>query len=169
MRRGPLPTTSSKRMPSLGVGASADMERTLLIRAGALYVPIMLLSLLAMRRVRSGRQVGAMLMGLCWCLPSLLTLQFLNLRFQWWSFHPQDGLIRGMPVDLYFSWALLWGALPPLAFPRHGLWKVIVALLVFDLLAMPACSPVIELSSKWLAGELLAIVIVLLPSILFSR
>lgn len=145
------------------------MNRTLLVRAAALYGPMLLAAALASRARMSRRQIAALLVGCAWCLPSLLLVQMLNLRFHWWSFHASGGLLRGMPVDLYLGWAVLWGILPVLAFPRQKLWLVLLTFTCFDLIAMPACAPVVELSRLWLAGELVAIGMVLLPALLFAR
>ncbi len=145
------------------------IDRSLAIRAFALYAPIMLIAALATRRLRTRRQIGAALVGFFYALISLLVLQLLNLHFSWWHFHATAGLIRSLPVDLYLGWALLWGILPTLAFPRTRLWQVILLFLGLDLIAMPLCLPVIQLSSRWLVGELVAVCLVLIPSQWFSR
>ena|SRR2546427_5730358 len=84
----------------------------------ALYGPVMAAITLAVFRPRAGRLFPAALVGFVWTLPSLLAIQLMNLHFGWWQFHAQDGLFREMPLDLYLGWAVLWGALPILAFRR---------------------------------------------------
>jgi len=145
------------------------MERSLLIRALALYVPLLLATLLGRQRLRTPRHIAAILCGLSWALPSLLLLQVLNFRFYWWSFHAHGGLIHGFPVDLWLGWAILWGVLPVLIFPRQNPWLVAAAFVCLDLVLMPRCAPLVELSSRWLVGEFLAVGIVLLPALFFSR
>jgi protein-S-isoprenylcysteine O-methyltransferase Ste14 len=145
------------------------MDRTLLIRALGLYLPTLLAAALVWQKVRTHRQIAALLSGFCWSLCSLLLLQIFNQQFLWWRFHAVGGLIRGMPVDLYLGWALLWGVLPILILPRAPVWMVLGVFLALDLAMMPACAPVIELSHTWLAGEAIALVLVLLPAALFSR
>lgn len=145
------------------------MERVFLIRALVLYVPFLLAVLLGMRLLHTRRQLGAMLTGICWCLSTLLLLQLANLRFHWWSYHVDGGVIRGLPVDLYLGWAVMWGSVPVLAFPRAKLWWVITGLFVFDLCAMPLLFPAVELRRSWLIGELVAVATVLIPAQLFSR
>ncbi len=145
------------------------MERSLLIRAFALYVPLLLATLLGRERLRVPRHIAAILCGLSWALPSLLLLQVLNLHFHWWSFHGHGGLIRGFPVDLWLGWTILWGVLPVLIFPRQNPWLVAAAFVCLDLVLMPRCAPLVELSSRWLVGESLAAAIVLLPALFFSR
>jgi protein-S-isoprenylcysteine O-methyltransferase Ste14 len=145
------------------------MDRVLIIRALGLYLPTLLAAALVWQKVRTHRQVAALLAGLCWSLCSLLLLQILNQQFLWWRFHAVGGLLRGMPVDLYLGWALLWGVLPILILPRTPSWMVLGFFLALDLAMMPACQPVIELGHTWLVGEAVALVLVLLPAALFSR
>lgn len=145
------------------------MDRSLIIRALGLYMPLVLTAALIWRRVRTHRQIAAVLAGLCWALGSLLLLQILNQQFLWWRFHAVGGLLRGMPVDLYLGWVLLWGALPILILPRAPIWMVLGLFLTLDLAMMPACKPVVELSRTWLVGEAVALVLGLLPAALFSR
>ena len=86
-------------------------------RAGALYVPV-LLALVAgiWRRARPiARMFPATLLAGLWTLPSLLLLQQLNLRAQWWSYAPGSAAsLSGMPLELYLGWAVLWGIVPAL-------------------------------------------------------
>jgi protein-S-isoprenylcysteine O-methyltransferase Ste14 len=145
------------------------MDRVLIIRAFGLYVPTVAAGALAWRKVRTHRQIAAILAGLCWSLCALLLLQILNQQFVWWQFHATGGLLRGMPVDLYLGWALLWGVLPILVLPRAKIWTVLGVFLALDLAIMPACAPVVELGNHWLIGEVIALVLVLLPAALFAR
>ena len=145
------------------------MDRALAVRALGLYVPALLTTALAWQRVRTNRQIAAMLAGFCWSLPALLALQFLNLHFGWWTFHAQGGLIRSMPADFYLGWALLWGVLPVLCAPVLRLWLVLAGFVALDFLLMPGCAPVVRLSGNWLAGEAVAVLLVLLPASLFAR
>lgn len=145
------------------------MDRTLIIRALGLYLPTVLAAALVWQKVRTHRQIAALLAGLGWSLCSLLLLQIFNQHFLWWRFHAVGGLLRGMPVDLYLGWALLWGELPILIMPRASIWMALGLFLALDLAMMPACAPVVELSRTWLQGEAIALVLVLLPAALFSR
>ncbi len=145
------------------------MDRSFTIRALGLYLPILIAIALAMLKPRSPRMFAASLVGFLWALPSLLAIQLLNLRFEWWRFHAMGALWRGMPFDLYLGWALLWGAVPILTFRRVGAYWAIAFFVAIDLVLMPACGPVVELSSEWLVGEAIAVCIVLLPAQLLAR
>jgi len=64
---------------------------------------------------------------------------------------------------------LLWGAIPALTFPRLFLPLVIALLVGIDLLVMPAAGPVVQLGSRWLLGEMVALMLCLLPAQLLAR
>lgn len=150
------------------------MDRATAIRAMGLYAPVAVAFALAFGRAREKRLSAALLLGLVWTLPSLLALQVLNQRVGWWQFYAQGGLFRAMPLDLYLGWAVLWGMLPVLVFRKTRTVWVIVTFLCIDLLLMPACIPVVELNRSWsdrnwLWGELVALLVVLIPSQLLAR
>lgn len=78
------------------------------------------------------------------------------------------GLFRGIPVDLYLGWAVLWGILPILSFVETDIAWVSAVFFGIDLILMPACSPLVVLSHRWLIGELVALGLVLVPAQLFA-
>jgi protein-S-isoprenylcysteine O-methyltransferase Ste14 len=145
------------------------MGRTAAIRFLGLYVPVIVAFLLVFLRSNRKRLFAAALVGFVWCLPSLLAVQLFNLHFGWWAFNAIGGLFRGMPIDLYLGWAVLWGILPILSFNGTGIAWMLATFFGVDLILMPGCSPVIALSHRWLIGELVALALVLVPGQLFAR
>ena len=145
------------------------MGRVAAVRFMGLYVPVIAAFLLVFLRPNRKRIFPAALLGFVWTLPSLLAVQLLNLHFGWWSFNALGGLFRGMPVDLYLGWAVLWGILPILSFDEIGIAWVSAAFFGIDLILMPACSPVVSLGHRWLIGEFVALCLVLVPAQLFAR
>jgi protein-S-isoprenylcysteine O-methyltransferase Ste14 len=145
------------------------MGRVAAIRFMGLYVPVLAAFLLAFLRPNRKRIFPAALLGFVWTLPSLLAVQLLNLHFGWWRFNAQGGLFRGMPVDLYLGWAVLWGILPMLSFHETGISWVAAVFFGIDLILMPTCAPVVTLSHRWLIGEIVALGLVLVPAQLFAR
>ena len=145
------------------------MGRAAAVRFMGLYVPVIAAFLLVFLRPNRKRIFPAALLGFVWTLPSLLALQLLNLHFGWWRFNTLGGLFRGMPVDLYLGWAVLWGILPILSFDETGIVWVSAVFFGIDLILMPACSPVVALGHRWLIGEFVALGLVLVPAQLFAR
>jgi protein-S-isoprenylcysteine O-methyltransferase Ste14 len=145
------------------------VDRTTAIRCLSLYLPVVVAAILAYLRPGGRRLLGACLVAVAWAPPSLLALQLCNLRAGWWLFHAQGGLFRGMPVDLFLGWAVLWGAIPILAFRRVSVAWVVAIFLAIDLVLMPSCRPVVELGSRWLTGEAVALAFVLIPAQLLAR
>jgi protein-S-isoprenylcysteine O-methyltransferase Ste14 len=145
------------------------MGRVAAVRFMGLYVPVIAAFLLVFLRPNRKRIFPAALLGFVWTLPSLLAVQLLNLHFGWWRFNALGGLFRGMPVDLYLGWAVLWGILPILSFDETGIAWISAAFFGIDLILMPACSPVVALGHRWLIGEFVALGLVLVPAQLFAR
>ena len=138
-------------------------------RLGALYLPLITALILALARRRSRRRFAACLLGFLWTMPALLLLQLLNLKMDWWRFPVVEIGIRGMPLELFAGWIVLWGILPALAFPRLRLAWVAAIMAGFDLIAMPLCGAVVRLNENWLMGEAAAVVLVLLPGLCLAR
>ncbi|MFE3448287.1 methyltransferase family protein [Nonomuraea sp. NPDC059194] len=111
------------------------------------------------------RRIAAALLATGW---NLLVLAAVNLA-GWWSFHAEGGVVAGIPVDLLLGWALLWGALPALAFPLAPVPLTAAALAWLDLALMPQAEPVVVLGPQWLTGEAVAIALALVPGLLIAR
>jgi protein-S-isoprenylcysteine O-methyltransferase Ste14 len=135
-----------------------------LVRAASLLIPLGLTLGLLGRRRPDRRLAAAAFLASAWALTSLLAVNLLAFRLGWWSFEARGGLFMGMPVDLWLGWALLWGAVPILAFRRARLWLLGVAIAWIDLIVMPASAPVVELGPSWLLGEAVAIAACFVPA-----
>src|SRR2546422_3442408 len=140
-----------------------------LVGAAALLIPLGLtLGLLAKRRP-DRRLAAAALLASAWALPSSLALDLLAAHLGWWTFEARGGLFLGSPVDLWLGWALFWGAVPILAFPRAPLWSLTAGVAWIDVVVMPTSGPVVRLGPDWLLGEALGIALCFLPAQLLGR
>jgi protein-S-isoprenylcysteine O-methyltransferase Ste14 len=139
-----------------------------LVRAAALYLPILLTLALTIHQRPDRRQVAGALVATAWNLPPLLALNLIAVRAGWWTFEATQATVSGIPADLWIGWALLWGAVPALVGNRP---LVVLAggLVVADLVLMPLAQPVVILDSTWLLGELVAVVTCLVPALLIGR
>lgn len=145
------------------------MNHESLIRAGALYFPIVLALLLGLLRGRQPRQFAGCLLSVLWSAPALLILEQFDLRAGWWHYSPNDIAFGGMPLELYLGWIVLWGILPQLLFRKVPVVWCTAVFVAVDLILMPACNPVVRLGDRWLTGEAVAVLIVLIPAICIGR
>jgi protein-S-isoprenylcysteine O-methyltransferase Ste14 len=74
-----------------------------------------------------------------------------------------------MPLDVYFGWIVLWGALPAIAAPRLPLAWLVGLAVGFDLLYMPRAEPLLVLGDGWLIGEAVGVLTCLVPAQLLAR
>ena len=140
-----------------------------LIRALCLFTPVLLTTAFWGLRRPDSRQTAAAILACCWNFPALLLVHAIAIANGWWHYGARGGLLLGMPVDLYFGWAVFWGAFPALAFPRLRLAALAPIALAVDLVYMPLLGPVLRLGPNWLAGEVLSIAVCLIPAQLLAR
>jgi protein-S-isoprenylcysteine O-methyltransferase Ste14 len=145
------------------------MNNSLLIRAAALYLPIVCALIAGALQRRRLRLFASCLLSALWTAPTLLALQQLNLRAGWWSYTGDGVLFRGMPLELYLGWVVLWGILPQLVFCELPIWACPVPMVALDLVAMPLLKPVLWLNRGWPVGEAVAAAMVLLPALCVAR
>jgi protein-S-isoprenylcysteine O-methyltransferase Ste14 len=157
---------------------AGEQERAAHIRALSLYAPIALCVVAYFLRITRIRTFASPLLSFLWALPALLILQRLNLRFDWWSFDTHTACVLGMPVALYLGWAIFWGLLPQLAWPKLDVLSIAIVAFSFDLLVMLCLRPALEISQRavagssvpsWLIGEAVGILLVLVPAMLLFR
>ena len=144
-------------------------DRFLLVRAASLYIAVMLTGVVWVWRRPSRRAVAGAVMASLWNLPVVLALHLAATEFGWWRFDAQGGLLLGMPVELYLSWAWLWGFVLALAFPSLTLGAVLLIVLAADLVLMPALTPVLRLGPAWILGEVVGLLAGALPGQLLAR
>jgi protein-S-isoprenylcysteine O-methyltransferase Ste14 len=140
----------------------------ILARYLCLLVPIVALLAAALAdRTRSGR-AGA---GLAFAaaVVGIAALHEIAAATGWYTFAPVDGAYRGMPVDLWLGWAVLWGPVPVLLRRFLPLPVALGLLLWLDVVAMPALDPLLVLGPRWLHGEVLGLLLVALPAQLLGR
>jgi protein-S-isoprenylcysteine O-methyltransferase Ste14 len=144
-------------------------DRYLLVRAASLYVTVVLTVMVWAWRRPNSRLLSGAILAAFWNLPIVLLLQVSAVRFGWWQFDAQGGLLFGMPVELYLSWVWLWSVVPALAFPSASIGVVLVVVLTFDVIVLPAASPVLRLGPAWLAGEAIGLLMGVVPGQLLAR
>ena len=139
-------------------------------RAAAIYLPLMAALLGRWLNGPQPRQFASCLLSVLWTVPSLLLLQILNLHAGWWTFtDPALYALRGMPLELFAGWILLWCVVPSFALPRLGILPRAVVMIALDCLLMPACAAAVHLRRDWLVGEAVGVALVLLPALCLAE
>ncbi|MBZ5492130.1 MAG: isoprenylcysteine carboxylmethyltransferase family protein [Acidobacteriia bacterium] len=145
------------------------MNRTFIIRAISLYVPLVSALALWNWRKPAQREATGALLATAWNLPALLGVNLMAMHFGWWSFSVNGGTLFGMPVDLWIGWSAFWGTAAGLLFRYTPLWIVAIVLGIADLVLMPMCAPVVMLGKRWLIGECIALSVCVAPGLLLAR
>lgn len=155
-----------------------ERERAAHIRVIALYIPVVsCVAAYYLRRTRI-RTFAAPLLSILWTLPTLLILQRLNLHFDWWRFDTHTSCLLGMPVALYLGWAIFWGLLPQLTWPKLDVLSIAIVAFSFDFFVMLYLDPALEVNRgalaggsvpTWLIGEAVGILLVLVPAMFLFR
>jgi protein-S-isoprenylcysteine O-methyltransferase Ste14 len=144
----------------------SDVE---IVSAAQVYLP---LSAAVIARIVHGprpRQFAACLLSMLWTVPALLAVQIVNTLAGWWSYTGGTFGIHSMPIACLVGWAVLWGLVPQLAFPRLGIVWVAAIMIDADLVFIPLCGSVVRLGPHWLVGEWVAVVVVLAPALAIAR
>lgn len=152
-----------------------------LVRGVGLGAPLVAVVVLCAWRPPGPRAVAAAITSTAWAALLLLLLHLAAAELGWWTFHAAGAVWRGLPVDLWLGWSLLWGAVPALglALVRHervdrgAAWRqlavVLGGLVVLDLALMPYGAPVVVLGPGWLAGEAVGVLTALFPALLLAH
>ena len=135
------------------------------LRSLCLLVPVGLL--LVLWRRPSRRLAGAALLSFLAAFVGIGVANTVAMTAGWWSFEVPHGLFLGVPLDLWLGWAILWGPVPLLL--RLPVWVVVLVCGWLDVLLMPQLDGLVHLSRSWLYGELLALVLGVLPAVLLGR
>src|SRR5207247_8223439 len=105
--RGPARRRLSDRCRRHALTA-AMIDPYLLVRAASLYLSIVTTGVAWIWRRPLPGVAAAALLGFFWNLPALLVVNVVAIRMGWWQYDARGGLLLGIPVDLFLSWAWLW-------------------------------------------------------------
>jgi protein-S-isoprenylcysteine O-methyltransferase Ste14 len=132
----------------------------------AIYLPLTTAVALGVLFGGRKRQFAACLLSLLWVAPSLVLLQALNLQFGWWGYGAGSvAELRGMPLELWVGWVVLWGVVPQFCLPALGLVRTAGLMVLLDCVGMPLCAVSVRLGPRWGVGETVAVLLVLLPAL----
>lgn len=145
------------------------MTRDTVVRLALGLLPLLSACTAAVVRHPSRRLMAGILLSLVWNGWALLALNLVAVHLGWWRFDANLPSFMGVAIEPWLGWMLLWGAVVPLVAFDRALGVTLVGVLWLDLIAMPLLEPVLVLESGWLLGELVAVLLVLLPGFLLAR
>jgi protein-S-isoprenylcysteine O-methyltransferase Ste14 len=134
-----------------------------------LGVPIALLLLAAMAGRAGRRDRAAALLAFLAALLGIAALHEVAKPAGWYAFTPVAGAFRGLPVDAWIGWAVLWGPIPVLLHRTLPLPVALGFLLLLDLVTMPLLTALVTLGPQWLVAEAVGLLAVALPAQLLGR
>jgi protein-S-isoprenylcysteine O-methyltransferase Ste14 len=136
------------------------------LRSCAVLLPVLLVG--AFWVASSARVRGAAFLAMLWNFMALLLVNAVAVQIGWWSFGTTGTMWSSVPVDVVLGWSALWGALPILLARWVNAAVTVGVLIVADVLAMGSLRPLVMLEQAWWWGEVLAVVIALLPGLLLG-
>lgn len=155
------------------------MPKELIIEAASLYIPLCSAMALALWLRPPPRVWAGVIMAITWQLAILPWFNLLAIHLGWWEFETSSPIILSIPVSLYLGWAVLWGVCSVFIQESYSgndtrirsliITAIFIGFFIFDLIVMPLMEPVLQLGDHWLAGELLLVTLVLMPSLVVSR
>ncbi|MFC4605901.1 methyltransferase family protein [Rhodococcus kronopolitis] len=154
---------------ALGVGV---------LRSAVLLVPVLFGAVLVLvtRTDHAGRDrastdrlhAGAALATL-WNATALLVVNATAVHAGWWTFGTEGASWSGVPIDVVFGWAVLWGAVPVLLGRWVRPWLTALVLVAADAVAMKGLAPMVVLGESWWWGEATAVAVALVPGLVLGQ
>ena len=113
----------------------------------------------------------AMFYATLWVSLSLVIVNYLCVKLGYWTYISDKPLSLDIPLDLYFSWVVLWGVVVTYFLKSKFVFTSLLFIFWLDILYMPLMQQygVLYLRSDWYIGEAAIILFVLLPARLWTK
>lgn len=144
------------------------MNRTAVLEVAVLYLPIVTATCCWFSFRPMAKLTGPLLLSLLWNLSAVFALNQVAFYFNWWHYNTSAPTYHGLPLSIWFGWAVAWGLAAPLLPIKSGRF-LFAAFLILDLTLMPLLSPLLVLGKHWIVGELIALGCVLMPGLAIYR
>ncbi len=124
------------------------------------------LAFISLRKKQYVRLNWSIFYSILYTTLSLIIVNYACTEWSLWKFKNAENNALGIPYDLLFIWAVLWGVLPVYVLKTKFIFIIAISLFWIDLLIMPELAGlgVLELNKNWIIGEILLIIGVFLPS-----
>lgn len=146
------------------------METQLIIRNSIVLSCFVFLIVLFFIKKQNSKINWALFYSSLWVSFSLPIVNYLCVKYNFWTFTSKIDTFIKMPYDLLFIWILFWGILPFYISKGKYILLTFLLLLWIDLLFMPQLEVVgiLKLGNNWLIGEFILLLTVWLPSHLWA-
>ncbi len=141
------------------------------IRLALSFISFAFLSFLVFRPKQNAKLNWAMFYATLWVALSLPIINFICVKFGYWNYVSEEFQLLQMPLDLYFSWVVIWGAVVTYFLKSRFVITSLLGILWLDILFMPLMQEygLLSLRSDWLLGEIAILIFVLLPARLWAK
>ncbi|MFS8048775.1 methyltransferase family protein [Rhizobium sp. BR 314] len=141
-----------------------------LLRWALLLEPLALLALLVYWRRPSHRQQVAAFFAFLYGLSAVFATHTLAIAAGWWSYGWNALMLNGIPADILFGGAILFGPVLYLAFPRSNpvLMCTLIAVVMHGLL-FTSLTPLVSAGPNWMFGIGFVFATAHVPSLYLAR
>jgi len=144
------------------------------LRAAILLLPLIGVFIAVLVQRPGYFQSVGMLLGVLLNIPYLFLLNILAEQMGWWVYVATPLSWYNIPIEIVLGWSILWGAFLPFVFRSTSIWIPIATAAFIDLIAMPVIPGLFVLgegglAENWLVGEVLLLMVCLVPSLVIFR
>ncbi|MES2984322.1 MAG: hypothetical protein V4735_03945 [Pseudomonadota bacterium] len=120
------------------------------------------------RRFENRVLVGG-LFAFLYALGTLLPAHVMAMQLGFWSYGDNALMFLGMPTDIWFAGALLFGPAIFFALPNLNPWVLTLGCIVLQALTLPSLAPFVIAGPYWFVGVLLVFALVHIPALFLAR
>jgi len=136
------------------------------LRLALFLGPLALVMLLGWRTRFNRRMLIGALFALLYGTGVVFVTHMVAIRLGWWHYGGDVLMLQGLPVDIWFGGALLFGPVLYLAFPNVApIWLVLPIVIGLHGTVFSSLRPLVIAGPGWLVGVILVFVIAHLPAL----
>ncbi|CAA2145083.1 methyltransferase family protein [Methylobacterium bullatum] len=140
------------------------------LRWALLLGPLAVVMLLGWRARHDQRMLVGALFAFLYGLGTIFATHMVAIQFGWWRYGGDVLMLQGLPVDIWFGGALLFGPVLYLAFPTVApLWLVLPIIIGLHGTVFSSLKPLVMAGSGWMGGVVLVFAVAHLPAFSLAR
>lgn len=140
------------------------------LRWALLLGPLALVLLFGWRAREDRRMLVGALFAFLYGIGVVFTTHMVAISFGWWRYGGDVLMLQGLPVDIWFGGALLFGPVLYLAFPMVApIWLVLPIVIGLHGTVFSSLKPLVMAGPGWIGGVVLVFVVAHLPALYLAR